>query len=386
MAEAADVVIVGGGVTGLALAWELARRRRRRILVLEQRHSGYGASGRNIGRVRTSQFTRELARFAVAAQRKHARLSDELGVNTLFWRPGYALVFYEADELAAIESIAAMLREEGLRPELRDGRATVRRLPVLAGGVPPVGSLTQADAVAHHDSVLYGYRKAIAGLGVALREGCEVQEILVSGTAVQGVRVAAGEIRAPLVVNAAGGWAGRLSRLAGIAIPNTPIRREVIVTESHRPFMDTMISYYRPIEAWFHQTLRGELVAGTVSVDEPPGLDFSASDAALNRTAHAVLRVAPRLAGLRVVRQWAGTYDVTPDRKPLVGPVRQLEGFVQANGYSGRGFALIPFIAELLAAWLDTGERPPLLAPFDPDRYVGREETPVVVGDYYAGY
>jgi sarcosine oxidase subunit beta len=87
-----------------------------------------------------------------------------------------------------------------------------------------------------------------------------------------------------------------------------------------------------------------------------------------------------------VVRQWAGLYDVTPDRKPTVGPVAALPGFVQLNGCNGRGFALFPVLAELLAQWLEEGRRPDLLAPCDPDRFAGEGDAPIDIGDYYAGY
>ncbi len=386
MSERADIVIVGGGMFGLALAYELGRTRRRRIVVLEQRFSGAGATGRNIGRVRTSQFTPELAVLARSAFAKHAGLADELGANTLFWRPGYALVFYDEDELAQIDSICLMLEGLDMPAEFHRGAAVVRRLPILEGGEPPVGCLIRPDAVVHHDALLYAYRRAIRRLGVELREQCRVRAILTSADGVRGVETDAGPIEAPVVINATGGWSREISALAGVRVPNVPLRREVVVTDSWQPLMDTMITFYRPLEGWFHQTLRGEVVMGVVHPGEPQGLDHGATDAHLFRVAHHMLRKAPRLGHLRVVRQWGGVYDMTPDRKPMIGPMNELRGFVQANGDNGRGIALIPYLAELLAGWVDTGVRPSPLEAFDANRYAGREDTPVVVGDYYAAY
>jgi sarcosine oxidase subunit beta len=119
--DRADVVIIGGGIAGLALAWELCRRASRRIVVLERRFSGYGSSMRNIGRVRAMQLTPELAEIAIAAQAKHAGLSRELGRSTLFWRAGYALVLYEPDELEFMRGVQRMLRGMGLKTELVQG-------------------------------------------------------------------------------------------------------------------------------------------------------------------------------------------------------------------------------------------------------------------------
>ena len=382
----ANCVIVGGGVFGLSLAFELASLGHRRIEVVEQKHVGYGATSRNIGRVRTSQFNLPLATFAKEAFAKHQRLADELGSNTLFWTPGYALVFYDEDEMEHMDSICAMLSGIGQVPEFLRGGAVVNRLPILRGGEAPAGCLIRPDASVHHDALLYAYRRRIAQLGVRVRENCAVTGILKEGDAVAGVRLADGDIRARVVVNACGGWSNQLSRLAGLPVPNVALRREVLVTDSWLPLMTTMITFYRPIEGWFHQTLRGEVVIGAVHPDEPQGMNMAASDAHIGRAARHVLRKAPRLGSTRIVRQWAGVYDMTPDRLPMVGPTPGLEGFFQANGDNGRGIALIPRLAELLARWIHTRQRPPELEMFDPARYAGREDTRVVTGDYYAAY
>lgn len=386
MAERASFAIVGGGVTGLALAWELSRRGAGDIVIVERGYTGAGGSGRNVGRIRAMQLTRELATFALEAQRKHERLRDELGMNTLFWRAGYAWVLYGDGEVERMSSLHPMLRELGIPARLCEPAETLRRLPILRGGEPPAGAMLGRDAIVHHDAVVYAYRKACRAADVRILEGREVVGLLLETGAVAGVVLRDGELRAPVVVNAAGGWAREISRMAGIAVPNTPIRREVLVTESSRPFMGPAVTFYRPAEGWFNQTLRGELVAGVVDPEEPPGMNQASTYRFLGRTASMLLRKAPRLGHLRVIRQWAGVYDMTPDRKPLVGLVRALPGFVQANGYSGRGFALAPIVAELLAGWLVTGERPSTLEPFDPDRFAGREQEQAVTGDYYSAY
>jgi sarcosine oxidase subunit beta len=384
--EDAGCVIVGGGIFGLSLAFELARLGHRDIQVLEQRHVGYGATSRNIGRVRTSQFSEPLARFAKDAFAKHDRLADELGANTLFWKPGYALVFYDEDEMEHMDSICAMLRSIRQVPEFLRGGAVVDRLPILRGGEVPAGCLIRPDASVHHDALVYAYRRRLAELKVNVRERCAVTDVMKEGEAVIGVRHAGGVIRSPTVVNASGGWSNQLSALAGVAVPNVALRREVLVSDAWLPLMKTMITFYRPIEGWFHQTLRGEVVIGAVHPDEPQGMNKGASDVHIGRAARHILAKAPQLGALRIVRQWAGVYDMTPDRLPMVGPSPALKGFVQANGDNGRGIALIPYLAELLARWIHTNERPNALAGFDPARYAGRETTPVVTGDYYAAY
>ncbi|TWG53214.1 FAD-binding oxidoreductase [Aminobacter sp. J44] len=381
-----DVAIVGGGLAGLALAYELSKRRRRKIVIIERKHVGAGGTSRNIGRVRTSQFSEPLARYAKRAFAKHAQLSTELSSNTLFWTPGYALVFYDEDEVETIDGIRKMLHAMGQKTEYYTGRKVVERLPILDGGAQPVATLIRPDACIHHDSLQNAYKRRVLAYGVEIVENTEVEAVESQNGAVQGVVTQDRSYRSPIVVNAAGGWSGDVSRLAGIQVPNTPVRREAIVTESCQPYMDTMITFYRPIEGWFHQTLRGETVIGVTDPNEPLGMNTSASPLHLRRAAEQILSKAPKLSALRVVRQWAGVYDMTPDRKPMLGFASQLKGFVQFNGDNGRGIALIPYTAELLAEWIDTDRRPEALTEFDANRYVGKEDTPVVLGDYYAAY
>jgi sarcosine oxidase subunit beta len=383
----ADIAIVGGGISGLALAFELSRRSQMQIVVLEQGYTGAGASSRNVGRIRAMQLTPELTRFALAAQRKHARLSDELGANTLFWRAGYAWVLYEEEEIERMAPLLPMFRDSGVRGvRLLRGRRLERRLPVLRGGDRPVAAVIGRDAIGHHDAVVAAYRRACERAGVLVLEGTKAIDLLREGDRVVGVRTREAELMAGIVVNATEGWSRELSASVGVAVPNTPVRREVFVTEPAHPFMREAITFYRPAEGWFNQTIRGELVAGMTAHDEVPGLNHDSSLGFLLRTSEALMRKAPRLGHLRVIRQWAGVYDMTPDRLPIVGPVTSRPGLVQMNGYSGRGFALAPLVAELLAGWLTTGNRPEALASFDPERFAAGWPADVLTTDYYTGY
>src|SRR5206468_8670334 len=140
-----------------------------------------------------------------------------------------------------------------------------------------------------------------------------------------------------------------------------------------KPFMRPVVTFYRPQEGWFNQTLRGELVAGVVDVDEPLGMTEDSTPDFLSRTARVLLSKAPRLGELRVVRQWAGVYDTTPDRRPLVGAYPGAPGFYALNGWSGRGILLAPLAAELLARELAGLGRDRLLEPFAPERFAGSE-------------
>lgn len=387
MGEAAEVVIVGGGIGGLALAVELRRRGFGRTVVVERSYVGSGASGRNVGRLRAIQLTEDLTRFALLCQAKYQRMGEEFGFNVLFWRAGYMWLLYEPEEVERMRPLVSMHHRLGVRSELLDPEDVYRLIPHLRSGEAVVGGLTHAgDGIVHHDAAVWAYFETARRLGVEVLQNTLVTGIKVAGGQVRGISVGSEEIATPRVVNAAGGWSAGTAALAGLRIPNRPLRREVLVTAPVKPFLNRAITFYRPTEGWFNQTLRGEVVAGVVDPDEPLGVNSSSSFKFLSRTATLLVRKMPALANLPVIRQWAGMYDVTPDHMPLVGGSSEVKGFYQSNGWSGRGMLLAPYSMELLASEIITGARPALLRPFDPDRFVGVEPSDVLEHDYYQRY
>jgi sarcosine oxidase subunit beta len=386
--DTAEVIVIGGGIAGLALAVELKRRGMGRVAVIERSYIGSGASGRNVGRIRAMQLTEDLTQYAILCQNKYERMGDELGFNVLFWRAGYMWLLYEQSEVERMRQMLAVHHRLGVRSELLNPDEVYRLIPHLRGGEPVLGGMThRRDGIVHHDAAVWAYYETARQMGVEIRQNTEVTRIDVVGGRLRGVALASGEaIAAPRAVNAAGGRSGRIAALAGVKIPNTPLRREVLVTAPVKPFLHRAITFYRPTEGWFNQTLRGEVVAGVVDPHEPPGVTAASSFDFLSRTASLIVRKMPALAGLTVIRQWAGMYDVTPDHLPLVGESTEVTWFSQANGWSGRGMLLAPFTMELLAEEMTTSTHPTLLRPFDANRFVGREAADTWERDYYRRY
>jgi sarcosine oxidase, subunit beta len=384
--QTADVVIVGAGITGLAFARELAARGIHDVVIVERGYPGGGATGRNVARIRAMQLTEELTHVARACQAKYDRMGEELGFNVLFYRLGYAWVLYDADEVERMRSIVEMHHRIGVASRLLSPGDTLRRLPILRGGEPVAGSVFHDDAIVHHDAVVWAHLEHLARTGVRVVLDTTVRAIVRDERGVAGVGTDRGRIATRAVVNATDGWSTELNAMAGVSAPNRPVRREVLVTAPIRRSIEAAVTFYRPQEGWFNQTLRGEVVMGVVDPDEPAGVDQRSSWDFLRRTATLMARKAPALADVTVIRQWAGMYDVSPDHQPLVGPTRQLAGWWQANGWSGRGMLLAPYLAELLAERFVTGATPVHLAMFDPDRFDPAAPTSDDQADYYARY
>ena len=385
--QTADVVIVGAGIGGLGAARELSARGIRNIVVLERDYAGAGATGRNVARIRRMQLTEDLCRVAMACQDKYERMGGELRSNVLFYRLGYAWILYEPEEVARMHDIVAMHSRLGIRSALLSPDETLRHLPVFEGGEPVAGAVLSDDAIVHHDAVVWAHVDHLAGRGVTIHPRTRVTGIEQRDGRVTAVLTDQGTIQTPVVVNTAGGWSGELNEMAGVRMPNRPHRREVLVTAPLRRSIEAAVTFYRPSEGWFNQTLRGEIVMGAVDPDEPAGVNQRSSWAFLRRTAELMMRKAPALRDVAVIRQWGGMYDITPDHLPIVGPTAQLDGWWQALGWSGRGMLLAPYLTELLAEHLVTGQAPPSLRQFLPDRFPPADNGGASVEtDYYARY
>ena len=171
-----------------------------------------------------------------------------------------------------------------------------------------------------------------------------------SGARLTHVETDRGAVACELVVNAAGAWSKQVAALAGVATPNRPTRHEILVGEPLEPFLDPLVSLLGT-GLYFSQSQRGELVGGMGDPDEPEGLSLGSTLRFLTRFARAATRVMPRLGGVKVVRQWAGCYDVTPDNNPILGPAG-FANFHQLHGFVGHGFMMAPAMAERYADWL----------------------------------
>ena len=382
-----DIVIIGGGVAGLSLATELTLRKAGKVFVLEKGYIGSGNSTRNVGRVRAPQLTEELTKIALECQGKYDAMGEELGFNILFRRGGYAWLLYDNDEVTHMRKICAMHNRLGVNSELLGPEDALRHLPVLNSGEPLKGALFHAkDGIVHHDAVVMAFHQKAHLQGARIFQGCEAKKIYVKEGRITGLETTQGAIDTGLIINAAGPSSSEVARLASIRVPSAPLRREVMVTMPVKPVMDAACTFYRPNEGWFNQTLRGEIVAGTVDIKEPFGYNRSTSFNFLSRTSSLLIRKAPILGSLKIQRSWAGMYDITPDHNPLIGESNAVKGFYQLNGWSGRGMLLAPYMSELLAEQIINADTPELLKSFNPNRFLGEKMDMEIHEDYYSRY
>jgi sarcosine oxidase subunit beta len=350
--DTADVVIAGGGITGCALAYQLAKRGVD-VLLLERETLGSQSTGKCAGGVR-QQFSLEAnVRLQRMAVRMFEDFERETGHPADFRQIGYLFVLTLPQHVEDFRLNMEMWHRAGLT-EARwvDPAEAHRMVPIL--NVDDVLGCTfcPTDGIASPADVTAGYAAAARRLGARVREGVEVTGIDVTSGRVQGVRTSAGEVATRLIFNCAGPWAASIGRMAGLEIPVLPYRRHIAVTGTFPavPRNNPMTVDFQS-SLYFHPEGDGVLM-GMSDRSESPGFSTDVNWEFLEKTFEQAARRAPALAGAGVKTAWAGLYEVTPDHQAILGPVPELEGFWCAAGFSGHGFMQAPAAALLLTQLL----------------------------------
>ncbi|MEA3201727.1 MAG: hypothetical protein QOE90_3155 [Thermoplasmata archaeon] len=366
--ERYQVVIVGGGVNGLGLARHLALAGVTDVLVLEKSYLLHGASGRNGGGVRAQWGTGDnlvLARESIPMFRS---MSQELGFNVWFRQGGYLFLAHDEEKARALRDVVKFHNANGVPSRYVEPTEAHVLVPELNLEGLVAASYHPGDGIIFPWAVVQGLAKRCVELGVDVRTFTGATGFETSGGRIVAVETTRGRVACETVVNAAGCWSREVAALAGVELPNTPVRHEILVTEALKPFLDPMVVDLRN-GLYASQDMRGELVCGIGTPGEKPGVNFASSFDFTKRVARALLDVLPTLGEVKVMRQWAGAYDVTPDNKPILGPTPGVDNLLQLNGASGHGFMVSPMTTRIVAD-LILGRQPPVdPKPYRLDRF-----------------
>jgi len=367
-----DVVIVGGGVHGLAAAYYLAANHRiTDVAVLEKGYLGSGGSGRNTAILRSNYLTPEGVRFYDRSVKLYQRLATDLDYNVMFSQRGHLTLAHSDASLRTMRWRAEVNKVEGVDSEVI-GPAEVKRLaPFLdvsaAARYPILGALWHPPGgIIRHDAVVWGYARGASAHGVHIHQNTAVTGIDVAGGRVRGVTTSNGDIATPVVLNATAGWSTLISDMAGVAMPVMTSPLQAAVTEPVKPFLSTVI-VSGTLHVYISQTDRGELVFGA-SVDPFTSYSMRGSLEFIEGLAGHVLELMPALTKVRLLRQWAGLCDMTPDFSPIMGPT-PVEGFFVDVGWGTYGFKAGPVSGEAMAECIASGETPGIIAAFGLDRF-----------------
>ncbi len=370
--ERCALAIIGAGVMGLSVAYQLARRGYRDVVVLDEGYLAHGASGRNGGGVRMQWSTEANIRLMQDSIELCRSFASELGEQIWFRQGGYLFLARSARAHAALATNAALQNKCGVPTRMIAPSEIRDRVPDLVTDGVLGGAYNPQDGVVFPWPFLWGYatRAQAGGCKLYLRTRVTAIEPGASGFAITTPR---GTMVADRVLCAAGAWSPEVAKLVGIELPNRPHRHEILSTEALRPFLDPMVAELES-GLYFSQSMRGEIVCGISVPDDDDGrvklgsrLDF------LLRLAPALVGLMPRLASVKIVRQWAGPYDVSPDGRPILGAPEALPGFHLLCGFVGHGFMMAPVIGRLYADYLVDGTAHPIFAASKLSRFQSGE-------------
>jgi sarcosine oxidase subunit beta len=367
-----DVIIIGGGVHGMATAYYLSKLGVTDVAVVERSYIGSGASGRNTAIIRSNYRTPEGIRFYNVSVKLYENLARELDYNLLFSQHGHLT-------LAHTDSAVAGLRVRAENNKLLDVDSRViwpdeikamvpaldvsknARYPIQAALYHPPGGIIR------HDAVVWGYARGAGRRGVSIFPQTEVTAITRQDGNVRSVVTTRGEILAGTVVNATAGDCSTIARMVDLRLPVTTHPLQACVTEPLKPFLDKVI-VSATMHVYVSQTDRGELVMGA-EIDPYTSYSYRSTLPFLQTTASHVLALFPGLHEVRVLRQWAGICDMTPDYSPIMGEVPGIKGFLLDVGWGTYGFKAGPVSGKLMAELIATRSTPELLIPFSITRF-----------------
>ena len=365
----AKVVIIGGGIMGLALAHNLGLQGEKDVVVLDKGYLCAGASGRNGGGVRMQWGTVsniELSKRSIALMKSFAR---QMGINIWLRQGGYLFLAKSQRVAERLERGAALHNRHGVDTQLLTPDAAQQIVPQLQMKGVLMAAFNKDDGVIFPWPFLWGYAQSCARQGIKVETFTRVLGFEQSGGRVKKVLTDRGEISCDTVVVAAGAWSPRIAGLAGVKLPNEPHRHEICSSEPLKPFLGPLVSVLDS-GLYFSQSMRGEIVGGMGDPQEPPAMQLGSTMRFLTRYAQGLTELMPSAGRVKILRQWAGPYDVTPDNSPVLGRTPGLPNMLQMSGFVGHGFMMAPAVAERMAKWMATGESDELFEKFTLDRFV----------------
>lgn len=350
MNKTADVVVVGGGIVGCATAYNLARLGAGKVVLVERGYLASGATGRCGAGMRMQWGTETNCLLARESAHMLEQLPELLDVDTdiELKQGGYLLLAYTEKMAAQFKKNLVLQNSLGIPSRWVTPAEAGEIVPHLNPDGLLGATFCPKDGHCNPFKATQAYAEAARRLGVEIWTHTEVTGLEEECCRLRTVKTSRGDISAPQIVVAAGGHTKQIGRMVGIEIPIHPERHEILVTEPVEPMQESMVMSFHH-NLYCQQSPHGSFIMGIGHPDLPESFDTRSSWQFLQEMASRLIRILPPLAGLNVIRQWAGLYDMSPDRQPILGPAGDVEGFHVAAGFSGHGFMIAPVTGRILA-------------------------------------
>ena len=367
-----DAIIIGGGGHGLATAYYLAKNHGfNSIAVIEKGWLGGGNTGRNTTTIRSNYFYPESAALYEESLKLFEGLSKDLNYNVMFSQRGVLTMVHSKGEMEIAARLVNAMQINGIDSEMLDVEQIRKIVPLydLSPGArfQVLGGVWQGRAgVARHDAVAWGYARAADRLKVDIIQSCEVTDFIIDGGRCRGVVTSKGRIRSDRIGLAVAGHSSQMGAKAGFRLPVLSYTLQACVSEPVKPALDTVV--LAPATATYvSQSDKGEFVIGG-GLDRVPSYQQRGNLPQLEVVLSGLLEMFPSLGQMKLMRQWGGVVDVTPDSSPIIGE-SPLPGLYLNCGWGTGGFKGIPVGGVMLAHLMATGKHHDLSRPFDLDRF-----------------
>ena len=380
----ASVVIIGAGVIGASVAYHLARRGWREILVLDRSHGpGQGSTGKATGGFRAQYATPVNVRLSLLSRDKLRCFTDETGGNAGYVAAGYLWLASTESELEVLRAARRVQHQEGLTEAVEVGPEEITRLnPAVTLDEVIGGSFCPSDGFIRPQGIVEGYLTAAGRLGVELEWQVEVTGLRrEQDNRIAVVETSRGPVSAAAVVNAAGPWAAQVAQWAGFDLPVAPLRRQVAATTPTDLLHDTMPMTIFTTDG-FHLRVRDGRILLLWPTPGVPGrpFDIGVDDEWIEAVVGKARRRVPVVRRATIDRDacWAGLYEVSPDKHAILGAAPECPNLFLVNGCSGHGVMHAPALGQLLAEVISDGAASTIdVSPLRPSRFREGELNPV---------
>lgn len=378
MRTTAEAVIIGGGIVGVAVAFNLAREKYGQIVLVEKEPLlGAGATSKAAGGIRAQFSTRVNIEMSMLAEKILRNFKEETGSEALFDQVGYMFLLQDESDIEQFKKNYKLQKSLGLKVELLKPQEIGQYAPHVRTDDVKLATFCHDDGLGDPHEFLTGYERAARRIGVDLEFDAEVTEIDVSHGKITGLKTAKGSISCPLVINCAGPHAKLIGKMVGAKVLVEPIRRQIVTTgelDWVKPFFPMVVDVKSGL--YFHKESRGMLLGwadGSVKPSFDISIDPDYTDAILEKALYRI----PQLEEAEIANQWAGLYETTPDHHAIIGWEPTVLGMFHVVGFSGHGFMQAP-AAGLVTSEILSGKKPPVdISPLSPERFT----TGVIVNE-----
>ncbi len=366
-----DVIIIGAGSVGTPLAWQLAEAGLKPLVIERFASVGQGSNKEAIGGIRATHSDVAKISICLKSLEIFSTWKETYGDDIGWLQGGYTFVAYREREEKTLKDLLVIQKKYGLDIDWYDKDAFLEIIPSLNHDGLIGGTFSPGDGSASPMLSALAFERRAKQLGAEFHYHEAVAAFVRENGSVMGVVTDKGSYFAPVVVNAAGGWAKEVAALAGVDVPVQPDSHEAGITEPVAQFLRPMVVDIRPVEAapgvagsanyYFYQHHTGQIVFCITPNPAIIGQDRRETSVFLPQVSRRMIGIMPCLRNLKVRRTWRGLYPMTPDGAPIVGEVEGLKGYINAVGMCGQGYMLGPglavYLRQLITGALDDNAR-----------------------------